>query len=109
MIPLAGAIAAGNCVIIKPNELSAATQHLLVEQIPKYLDRVNSLSKFKFLHILQSVCQVLTCTLDETRAFLETNRMDFIYFAGVSSDGVFIMHEAAEALTPVCLDLSGKW
>ncbi|KAM7536599.1 hypothetical protein Aperf_G00000088460 [Anoplocephala perfoliata] len=94
MIPLVGAIAAGNCVIIKPNELSAATGRLLDEQIPKYLDR--------------SICQVLTCTLDETQDFLETNRMNFIYFAGVSNDGTFVMRNAAETLTPVCLDLSGK-
>ena len=40
MIPLAGALAAGNCVIVKPSELAKATQQLFAEQIPKYLDRV---------------------------------------------------------------------
>ncbi|KAM3188292.1 hypothetical protein ACTXT7_000608 [Hymenolepis weldensis] len=94
MIPLAGAIAAGNCVIIKPNELSVETRKLFAEQIPKYLDR--------------SICQVLSCTLDETRNFLLANKMDFIFFSGVSSDGAFVMSEAARTITPVCLDLSGK-
>ncbi|VDN96598.1 unnamed protein product [Rodentolepis nana] len=95
MIPFAGAIAAGNCVVIKPNELSTETGELLYEQIPKYLDR--------------SICQVLSCTLDETREFIDENKMDFIFFSGVSSDGAFIMSEAAKTITPVCLDLSGKW
>lgn len=41
MIPLASAIAAGNCVIIKPSEMSVATTNLLAELIPKYLDNVS--------------------------------------------------------------------
>lgn len=94
MIPFAGAIAAGNCVIIKPNELSSETGELLCEQIPKYIDR--------------SICQILSCTLDETKDFIDENKMDFIFFSGVSSDGAFIMSEAAKTITPVCLDLSGK-
>lgn len=44
MIPLAGAIAAGNCVIIKPAELAVATNQLFVEQIPKYFGRVSCFS-----------------------------------------------------------------
>lgn len=40
MIPLIGAIAAGNCVILKPSEVSPATSQLLAKIIPKYLDTV---------------------------------------------------------------------
>ena len=38
--PVVGAIAAGNCVIIKPSEISAATAKLLSDLIPKYMDNV---------------------------------------------------------------------
>jgi acyl-CoA reductase-like NAD-dependent aldehyde dehydrogenase len=40
LLPLVGAIAAGNCVILKPSELSAATSELIARLIPNYLDQV---------------------------------------------------------------------
>lgn len=40
MMPVAGAIAAGNCVIVKPSEVASATAKALEELIPKYLDPV---------------------------------------------------------------------
>ena len=38
LVPLVGAIAAGNCAIIKPSELSVRTAALLEDLLPKYLD-----------------------------------------------------------------------
>jgi len=38
--PLVGAIAAGNCAIIKPSEISPRTSATLAEILPKYLDSV---------------------------------------------------------------------
>lgn len=38
--PVAGAIAAGNCVIIKPSELAPATAQLMADLVPRYLDPV---------------------------------------------------------------------
>jgi aldehyde dehydrogenase (NAD+) len=35
--PLCPAIAAGNCVMLKPSELAGATADLMVELVPKYL------------------------------------------------------------------------
>ena len=40
LMPVAGAIAAGNCVIIKPSEVSSASAEMMAELIPKYLDQV---------------------------------------------------------------------
>lgn len=40
MVPMIGALAAGNCVIIKPSELSSATSQVMAKIIPKYLDNV---------------------------------------------------------------------
>lgn len=33
-----GAIAAGNCVLIKPSEISSAVEKILYEELPKYID-----------------------------------------------------------------------
>jgi len=40
LIPVSGAIAAGNCVVIKPSEVSPASAKLLEELVPRYLDQV---------------------------------------------------------------------
>ncbi|XP_038644569.1 aldehyde dehydrogenase family 3 member B1-like, partial [Scyliorhinus canicula] len=39
LMPLIGAIAAGNCVVLKPSEVSVNTSALLSKLIPKYLDK----------------------------------------------------------------------
>lgn len=46
MAPLAGALAAGNCTIVKPSEVSSATAKLIADIIPKYLDQVCIPNKF---------------------------------------------------------------
>ena len=38
MGPVIGALAAGNCVVIKPSELSANTADVIMQLIPKYVD-----------------------------------------------------------------------
>ncbi|NXQ85852.1 AL3B1 dehydrogenase, partial [Nyctibius grandis] len=40
--PLVGAIAAGNCVIVKPSEMTKNTEKLMAEVLPSYLDKVSS-------------------------------------------------------------------
>ena len=40
VMPLYGALAAGNCVVLKPSEVSPSTAKLLEELLPKYLDSV---------------------------------------------------------------------
>uniref|UniRef100_A0A8C7E410 Aldehyde dehydrogenase domain-containing protein n=1 Tax=Naja naja TaxID=35670 RepID=A0A8C7E410_NAJNA len=38
LLPLVGAIAAGNCVVLKPSELSSCTERLLAKALPCYMD-----------------------------------------------------------------------
>lgn len=40
LVPVAAAIAAGNCVVIKPSEISTNCAKFVTEMVPKYLDNV---------------------------------------------------------------------
>lgn len=53
LLPMAGAIAAGNTVIVKPSELSVACSNFVVENLPKYLDNVSIL--YSIHHIFRLV------------------------------------------------------
>uniref|UniRef100_A0A0X3P5W3 Aldehyde dehydrogenase n=2 Tax=Schistocephalus solidus TaxID=70667 RepID=A0A0X3P5W3_SCHSO len=89
-LPLAGALAAGNCVVLKPSELAPATAALLSRLIPVYLE------------------SVFNGGPNETANLLASNKFDFIFYTGSSRVGKLIMAEAAKNLTPVCLELGGK-
>ncbi|XP_066921724.1 aldehyde dehydrogenase family 3 member B1-like [Clytia hemisphaerica] len=91
--PLIGAIAAGNCSVIKPSEVSEATAGLLMELIPKYLDN--------------DCFRVVCGGVPETTALLAV-RFDNIFYTGNPFVGKIIMAAAAKHLTPVTLELGGK-
>uniref|UniRef100_A0A8C3LC53 Aldehyde dehydrogenase n=1 Tax=Chrysolophus pictus TaxID=9089 RepID=A0A8C3LC53_CHRPC len=94
LVPLIGAIAAGNCVIIKPSELTKNSEKLMEEVLPQYLDK--------------DCFAVVTAGVEETTRLLE-NKFDYIFFTGDSpSGGRIIMTAAAKHLTPVTLELGGK-
>ncbi len=87
------AIAAGNCVIIKPSELAPEASALLAELIPKYLD--------------PDGIRVVEGGVAETTALLELP-FDHILYTGSASVGRIVMAAAAKNLTPVTLELGGK-
>ncbi|CAG5116347.1 unnamed protein product, partial [Candidula unifasciata] len=93
ILPLIGAIAAGNCAVLKPSELAEATATFFAETIPKYLD-TNSF-------------RVVTGGVPETTALLK-ERFDLIFYTGNSAVGKIVMRAASEYLTPVVLELGGK-
>ncbi|XP_067406851.1 aldehyde dehydrogenase family 3 member B1-like [Emydura macquarii macquarii] len=93
LIPLVGAIAAGNCVVIKPSEISRSTERLMAEVLPTYLDR--------------DCFAVVTGGLEETSQLLE-NKFDYIFFTGSLRVGKIVMAAAAKHLTPLTLELGGK-
>lgn len=80
LAPVAGAIAAGNCVIIKPSEVSTASAKFIAETIPKYLDNVSIvvcyLAKKQAFHAFSSLrppnlCHVNGfCNALNTKTFL---------------------------------------
>jgi aldehyde dehydrogenase (NAD+) len=93
LAPLVAAIAAGNCAVLKPSELSAHTSALLAELIPQYLD--------------QDAFAVVEGAVDETTELLE-QRFDHIMYTGGEAVGKIVMSAAAQHLTPVTLELGGK-
>ena len=91
--PLIGAIAAGNCIVLKPSELAPATTAVMV----KLIDRTFS----------QEYCALIEGGISETTALLEEH-FDHIFFTGSIPVGKIVMRAAAEHLTSVTLELGGK-
>jgi len=91
--PLVAAIAAGNCAIIKPSELSVETSKALADLLPKYLDR--------------SAYKVIEGAVPETTELL-TLPFNHIFYTGGETVAKIVMRAAAEHLTPVTLELGGK-
>ncbi|MEO6998247.1 MAG: aldehyde dehydrogenase family protein [Terracoccus sp.] len=93
LAPLAGAIAGGNAVVVKPSEVSRASSHALSQLLPAYLD--------------QDAVQVVEGGVPETTALL-AQRFDHIFYTGNGSVGRIVLEAAAKHLTPVTLELGGK-
>jgi len=93
LTPLIGAIAAGNCAVLKPSEISANTSALLGRLIPAYMD--------------PEAVQVVEGDAETSTELLE-QRFDHIFFTGSEAVGKIVMTAAAKHLTPVTLELGGK-
>jgi aldehyde dehydrogenase (NAD+) len=91
--PLIGAIAAGNSVVLKPSEVSAATSALVARLVPAYLDA--------------SVVRVVEGGVDVATELL-AERWDYIFYTGGAAVARVVMAAAAKHLTPVTLELGGK-
>ncbi|KUO06947.1 aldehyde dehydrogenase family protein [Streptomyces sp. DSM 15324] len=93
LAPLVGALAAGNCAVVKPSELAPATSALLADLLPRALDP-------------QAVA-VVEGGVPETTDLLE-QPFDHIFYTGNGTVGRIVMAAAARRLTPVTLELGGK-
>jgi len=93
--PLIGAIAGGNCVVLKPSEFAPATSKVM-QQI------INSLFPDNYiLYVEGEGAQVLPPMFSEFR-------FDHIFYTGSTEVGKIIYKAAAEKLVPVTLELGGK-
>ncbi len=91
--PLAGILAAGNRVMIKPSEYTPVTSALMAEMFAKKFDR-NEISVFT--------------GGPQTGADFAGLPFDHLLFTGATSVGRHVMRAAAEHLVPVTLELGGK-
>ncbi|MGQ1797038.1 aldehyde dehydrogenase family protein [Kocuria oceani] len=90
--PLAGALAAGNTVVVKPSEVSATVSALLAGLLETYLGDCVS---------------VVEGGVPETTRLLE-HRFDHVFYTGNGTVARIVMAAAARHLTPVTLELGGK-
>lgn len=93
LLPMAAAIAAGNCVIGKPSELTPTVSATLARIVPQYLD--------------ERCVAVVEGGVPETTELL-AERFDHILYTGNGTVGRVVMEAAAKHLTPVTLELGGK-
>lgn len=93
LIPLIGAIAAGNCAIIKPSEHAPHTATMLAQLI-------NNLFDPAYIIVIQNGV--------DTAQELLSQQFDYIFFTGSTHVGKIVMQKAAEHLTPLTLELGGK-
>jgi aldehyde dehydrogenase (NAD+) len=91
--PLIGAIAGGNCVMLKPSKTAGNVARLALALIGKYFPE-EYIAAFPGGH---------TCA-----EALLSEPFDLIFYTGNPTIGRKVMHAAAEHLTPVVLELGGK-
>ena len=93
LVPLIGAISAGNCAIIKPSEFTPHSSALLAKLIEEVFP--------------EEIVSVIQGGVEESQ-FLLSRKFDMIFFTGSTKVGRIILEGASKYLTPVCLELGGK-
>lgn len=93
LAPMVGALAAGNCVILKPSEHAPASSAAMARLLPRYLDA--------------EAVTVVEGEAAATQALIDA-RVDHVFFTGGTEIGRKVMEAAARHLTPVTLELGGK-
>lgn len=91
--PLIGAIAAGNCAILKPSEIAPHTSGVLAKIVEATFEP-------EYIAVVEGGV--------ETSEQLLQEKFDHIFFTGGTRVGKIIMEAAAKHLTPVTLELGGK-
>jgi aldehyde dehydrogenase (NAD+) len=93
LLPLAGALAAGNAAVVKLPEIAVESASLMASHLPRYVD---------------PGAVIVFSGGPETGSRLLAQRFDKIFYTGSSRVGRIVMRAAAEHLTPVTLELGGK-
>lgn len=93
MCPLAGALAAGNCAVIKPSAYAPHTSEIISRIIRE--------------NFPDQLVAVVQGGREENTELLK-QRFDYIFFTGGVTVGKLVMEAAAKHLTPVTLELGGK-
>jgi len=93
ILPLIASMAAGNCTVIKPSEISKNTETVIFEMISEYFDE-------KYISVF--------CGGPEISKELLKERFDYMFFTGGETVGKIVMKAAADNMTPITLELGGK-
>jgi aldehyde dehydrogenase (NAD+) len=95
LAPLVGAIAAGNCAVVKPSELAPATSSMLQKVISAAFDPA-------YVAVVEGDGAAVIPEM--MKAF----RFDHVFYTGSTAVGKIIYEMAARQLTPATLELGGK-
>jgi len=93
IMPLIGAIASGNCVVLKPSNHSPRTAAIIEQMIRECFNE-------EYITIFQGGKEMNQALLRQP--------FDYIFFSGSPSLGKIVMLAASQHLTPVTLELGGK-
>ena len=91
--PLAGAVSAGNCAVVKPSAYASSTSRAIYEMLSKTFPA-------EYISVVEGGREQNSALLEE--------RFDYIFFTGSVAVGKAVMRAAAEKLTPMTLELGGK-
>lgn len=91
--PMAGALAAGNCVVVKPSAYAAETSRVIGELVGALFD--------------PGLAAVVQGGRAENQALLD-QPFDTIFFTGGTQVGRLVLEKAAVHFTPVTLEMGGK-
>ena len=95
LIPVVGAIAAGNCVIIKPSEFAPATADIIEQMIKETFPP-------ELVYVVQGDGGTVV------PGMMNSFRFDHVFYTGSIPVGKAIYQLAAKELVPVTLELGGK-
>jgi len=95
LIPLVGAIAGGNCVVLKPSELAPATA-AITEKI------IKDVFPEQYVKVIQGDGAAII------PGMMQQFRFDHVFYTGSIPVGKIIYQLAAKDLVPVTLELGGK-
>lgn len=93
LLPLVGSIAAGNCVLLKPSELSIHVASVIRKIVTEFFDE-------EYIALVEGGPDVTTELL--------SRQFDHIFFTGSVKVGKIVYEAAAKNLTPCTLELGGK-
>lgn len=95
LAPLVGAIAAGNCIVLKPSEVAPATAAVMKQLVEE------TFPKEYILYTEGEGAGIIP-------AMMQNFRFDHVFYTGSTTTGRSIYMMAAEKLVPVTLELGGK-
>lgn len=93
MVPLIGALAAGNTAVVKPSAYAPATSQILAKILAECFDE-------EYVAVVQGGRKENSELLDQ--------QFHYIFFTGGVNVGKLVMEKASRYLTPITLELGGK-
>eukprot|EP00756_Hemistasia_phaeocysticola_P031040 Hpha_TRINITY_DN16327_c0_g1::TRINITY_DN16327_c0_g1_i3::g.59555::m.59555/K00128/ALDH; aldehyde dehydrogenase (NAD+) len=93
LAPVVGALAGGNCVVIRPGSYAVETSHAICRLVDRYMDK-------EAVRVAEGDRHMTTKILEQ--------KFDTIFFTGSGFVGKLVAQAAAKHLTPTVLELGGK-